>query len=124
MALCRGALCQVRRVIHPPIVPATPSVSLRTLTAPSLAAKRHWHSQRVLRPLLPNSYSVAHLSNKPTLPKLEPEDSTRGRIRKHVFFRFLDYLAGYVTNVLDKILPSKAVQFYRCVCQIGKIIRT
>ncbi len=114
----------MRRVIHPPIVPATPSVSLRTLTAPSLAAKRHWHSQRVLRPLLPNSYSVAHLSNKPTLPKLEPEDSTRGRIRKHVFFRFLDYLAGYVTNVLDKILPSKAVQFYRCVCQIGKIIRT
>ncbi len=52
-------------------------------------------------------------STKPTLPKLEPEESRKAQLRKRLFFRFLDYLSGYGKNVLDKILPSKAVQFYR-----------
>ncbi len=58
---------------------------------------------------------AATMSTKPTLPKLELEESAKTRIRKRVFFRFLDYLAGYGKNVLDKIIPEKAKQFYRFV---------
>ncbi len=121
------ALCLLR--------PSLPSRICRTPAAAALAQRHRMMMSDdarcrgrapALSPL-PTSLvrqGVVALSTKPTLPKLEPEDSRKTQLRKRVFFRFMDYLAGYGKNVLDKILPAKAVQYYRWVVLWSGVVCT
>ena len=62
-------------------------------------------------------------SNSATLPKLVPASvsSKRQELKKHLFFRFLDHIKNFDV-ILDKLLPAKAVQYYRLFTDGTKLL--